>query len=209
MTLLMMADVGAGRIANNWRRVLYALLKKPAPNDPCLVSERREIALMAQDMKLLLKRVRRECHDRLTDRLINSQMGWQRGFAHSDPGLAATLVVQQSARLKTEMWLLYINLATMFPKINRQIASMAAMVHGLPPQVQELVYLIDGKSKHAECVRCQYETEAGLGAPFKNWMGAMGCAFCRLRPPSSYSTPYWSRSTWCAQGRAALRLRVK
>ena len=37
--------------------------------------------------------VRKECHDRLTDRLINSQMGWQRGFAHSDPGLAATLVV--------------------------------------------------------------------------------------------------------------------
>ena len=61
----------------------------------------------------------------------------------------------------------------MFPKINRQIAGMAAMVHGLPPEVQELVCLIYGKSKHAECVRCQYETEAGLGAPFKNWMGAM------------------------------------
>ena len=31
--------------------------------------------------------------------------------------------------------MLYIDLATMFPKINRQIASMAAMVHGLPPEV--------------------------------------------------------------------------
>ena len=102
---------------------------------------------MAQDMKLLL-------HGRLTDRLINSQMGWQRGFGHSDPGLAAALVVQQSARLKTEMWLLYIDLATMFLKINREIAGMAAMVHGLPPEVQELVfYLIYGQSEHAECVR--------------------------------------------------------
>jgi hypothetical protein len=71
------------------------------------------------------------------------------------------------------MWLLYIDLATMFPKINRHIGGMAAMVHGLPPEVQELVYLIYGQSEHVECVRCQYETEAGLGAPFKKWMGAM------------------------------------
>ena len=77
---IMMADVGAKRVADDWRRVLYALLKKPAPNNPNLVGERREIALMAQDMKLLLKMVHRECHDRLTDRLINSQMGWLRGF---------------------------------------------------------------------------------------------------------------------------------
>ena len=61
---------------NGVGRVLYALLKKPAPNNPNLVGERREIAMMAQDMKLLLKMVRRECHDRLADRLINSQMGW-------------------------------------------------------------------------------------------------------------------------------------
>ena len=65
---VMMADVKAGCIADDWRRVLYALPKKPAPNDPCLVSERQEIALMAQDMKLLLKMVRRECYDRITDR---------------------------------------------------------------------------------------------------------------------------------------------
>ena len=44
---VMMADVGAGRVADDWRRVLYALLKKPAPNNPNLVCERREIALMA------------------------------------------------------------------------------------------------------------------------------------------------------------------
>ena len=68
----MMADVGVKRVADDWRRVLYALLRKPAPNNPKLVGERWEIALMAQDMKLLLTMVRRECHDRL----INSQMGW-------------------------------------------------------------------------------------------------------------------------------------
>ena len=83
---LMMADAGAKRVADDWRRVLYALLKKPAPNNPNLMDKRCEIALMALDMKLLLKMVRRECHDRLTDRLINSQMGWQRGLGTPTPG---------------------------------------------------------------------------------------------------------------------------
>ena len=82
-------------------------------------------------------------------------MGWQCGFGHSDPGLAAALVVQQSARLKTELWLIYIDLATMFPKIDREIGGMAVMVHGLPHEVQELVCLIYGESEHAEWVRSQ------------------------------------------------------
>jgi hypothetical protein len=47
---VMMADVGAKRVADDWRRVLYALLKKPAPNNPNRVGKRRGIALMAQDM---------------------------------------------------------------------------------------------------------------------------------------------------------------
>ena len=47
---VMMADVGAKRVADDWRRVLYALLKKPASNSLNLVGERREIALMAQDI---------------------------------------------------------------------------------------------------------------------------------------------------------------
>ena len=76
------------------------------------------------------------------------------------------------------------------------------MVHGLPREVQELVYLIYGQSEHAECVRCQYETEVGLGVSFKNWMGSlMGC---RLRLPSLCSTPYWSRYTWCSRASGRL-----
>ena len=47
------------------------------------------------------------------------------------------------------------------------------MVHGLTREVQELVCLIYGESEHAECVRCQYETEVRLGAPSKNWMGSL------------------------------------
>lgn len=195
---IMMEDVALGRVADDWHRVLYALLRKPAPNNPDLVGERREIALMAQEMKILLKMVRRACHDRLTDRLISSQMGWLRGFGFSDPGMAATFVVQQSARLKTELWLLYIDLATMFPKINREISSLASMVHGLPKEVQDLVGLIYGESKHASKVRCQYETEVGLGAPFDNWMGSL-MGFCLLLRLSLCWTQSWSPSIWSSR----------
>ena len=96
------------------------------------------------------------------------------------------------------------DLATMFPKINRMIGGMAAMVHGLSREVQELVCLIYGESEHAECVRCQYETEVGLGAPFKNWMGSLMGVFSRLRLPSLCSTPYWSRYTWWSRASGCL-----
>ena len=50
----MMADLRAGRVPDEWRQVLYALLVKPAPKNPERVCERREIALMSQTQKLLL-----------------------------------------------------------------------------------------------------------------------------------------------------------
>ena len=43
----MMADLQSQVVPGEWRTVLYALLVKPPPNDPTVVSERREIALMA------------------------------------------------------------------------------------------------------------------------------------------------------------------
>ena len=61
-----------------------------------------------------------------------------------------------------------------------------------------MVCLIYGESEHAECVRCQYETKVGLGAPFKNWMGSL------MGPPSLCSTPYWSRYTWWSRASGCL-----
>ena len=75
------------------------------------------------------------------------------------------------------------------------------MVHGLPPEVQELVCLNYGASKHAECVRCQYETEVGLSAPFKNWMcELMGCVLSPAAAKFVCSTPSWSPYTWSSRG---------
>lgn len=63
-----MADLRGEAFPESWRRVIYVLLTKPLPNNPALISERREIALMAQDMKLVMHMVRATAY-----RLIHGQ----------------------------------------------------------------------------------------------------------------------------------------
>ena len=50
-------DLKYGAISGDWKRVLYVLLPKPG-NDPALVCERPEIALMAVDLKLVMQMIR-------------------------------------------------------------------------------------------------------------------------------------------------------
>ena len=66
----MMSDLRGKRVPSEWKTVLYALLVKPAPNDPEVVAQRREIALMPQDMKLLLQMVRRASYQRIVGRVL-------------------------------------------------------------------------------------------------------------------------------------------
>ena len=172
-----MSDLEGKTLADSWKRVLYVLLVKPAPNDARRVSERREIALMAQEMKLLLQMVRRVSYARIVGRLAREQAGWLAGFGATDPAVAAALVIQQARRLGHPIWLLYVDLATFFPKINREIAAAAELLHGLPDEVVELATLIFGSHDQSqEAVRCQYDSAGGLSDEFGNYMGAlMGC----------------------------------
>ena len=55
----LISDLREKRAPEEWRTVLYALLVKPPPSNPDVVAERREIALMAHEMKLLLQMVSR------------------------------------------------------------------------------------------------------------------------------------------------------
>ena len=172
-----MADLAGGTIADSWRRVLYVLLVKPAPNDARRISERREIALMAQEMKLLLQMVRRVSYARIVGRLAKEQAGWLAGFGATDPAVIAALVIQQARRLGHPLWLLYVDLATFFPKINREIVAVAELMHGLPQEVVEIATLIYGTHDGSQAaVRCQYDSAGGLSGEFENYMGAlMGC----------------------------------
>ena len=69
----LMADLRNQVVPVEWRTVLYALLVKPPPNDPTVVAERREIALMAHEMKLLLQMVRRVAYQRVVGRIVAEQ----------------------------------------------------------------------------------------------------------------------------------------
>ena len=96
-----------------------------------------------------------------------------------DLSLALGGVIQQAERVGHDLWLLYIDLATFFPGINRKALHAAELLAGVPKQVRELVAMIYGEMV-GECevgsTTCRYDSAAGLGDPFKNWMGAlMGC----------------------------------
>ena len=173
----MIADLKGHNVPETWRQVLYALLLKPPPNDPDVVGERREIALMAHDMKLLLQMVRRISYQRIVGRVDSDQAGWLAGFGCADPSVVVATAVQQCARLKQSVYLLYIDLSTFFPRLDRGAVTIAEAMHGLPKEVQELTLRIYGSVADKEgCVACKYDSAAGLGEGFKNWMGAlMGC----------------------------------
>ena len=201
----LMQDVRDRKVDATWKQVLYVLLEKPKPNNPEVVSERREIALMAQEMKLLLKMVRDVSYQRVLGRVISAQAGWLTGFGCTDPALVAAALIQQQRRLQRPLYLLYIDLSTFFPKLDRQVVRYAEMIHGLPEEVSDLVALIYGEATNRDdCVECRYDSEAGLGDPFKNYMGAlMGCVLSPDRAKLVLNTVVAAISLHCKGVRVA------
>lgn len=120
-------DVESGTISPEWRQVLYVLLRKPPPNDAAIIAQRREIALMPQDLKILLQGVRLVAYGKVCERVDAAQFGWKRGMGCADPSLALACVLDQTRRLQHKAWILYVDLANFFPAINRSIACMSEL----------------------------------------------------------------------------------
>ena len=171
----LMADLRGGDFPPSWRKVIYVLLTKPPPSNPALISERREIALMAQDMKLIMHMVRATAYRLVTGRLRAEQCGWLPGYGTVDAGLPLAAVIQQAQRQQQSIWILYVDLATFFPRIDREALTVAELLVGLPSQVIELVGQIygAGRAVATEAVECQFDTAIGLSASFRNHMGAL------------------------------------
>jgi len=140
----LMMDVRGKHVDATWRRVLYVLLEKPLPNDPEVIDQRREIALMPQDMKLLLQMVRQVSYQRIVGRVTSAQSGWLSGYGCTDPGLVAAHIIQQRRRMGKPLYLLFIDLATFFPRIDRGACKAAELLHGLPQGVGGLTALLNG-----------------------------------------------------------------
>ena len=85
--------------------------------------------------------------------------------------------------------MLYIDLATFFLRIDRNVLTVAEMLHGVPRRKRGALANLYGSDirqcsgRRCPCVMSsgpvqitRYDSAAGLGKPFKNWMGAlMGC----------------------------------
>ena len=130
---------------------------------------------MAQDMKLVMHMVRATAYRLITGRLRAEQCGWLPGYGTVDAGLPLAAVIQQAQRQRQSLWILYVDLATFFPRIDREALTVAEVLVGLPPQVIELVGQIygAGRAVAAEAVECQFDTAIGLSASFRNHMGAL------------------------------------
>ena len=106
------------------------------------------------------------------ERLASEQLGWLPGFGATDPSLTMALITQQAARLGHPLYILYIDLATMFPKIPRELSALADLWLGLPHEVVSLIEKIY-PSVEGRSVQCQYDSAAGLGNPFSNHVGRL------------------------------------
>ena len=174
-----MADLKAAAVPPSWRVVVYALLVKPPPNNPNVVCERREIAIMEQMMKLTLQMTRSVSYSRASGRIHRAQQGWLKGMMTADVGLLLDVIIQQQARLGVgELWILFIDLKCFFPSMPRHILRLVEEAHGVPREVLDLAAAIYcGKEKEGTGgAACRYDSAAGLGGFFENWMGSMmGC----------------------------------
>ena len=75
-----------------WKRVIYVLLVKPK-KDRRLVQERRDIALMAQGMKVLGRMMLSSAFHDMETRLAEEQLGWTKAVGASEASLMVQLAL--------------------------------------------------------------------------------------------------------------------
>ena len=110
------------------------------------------------------------------------------GYGTGDIGIALQAVIQQARRLRQQLYLLYMDLATFFPRIDREIGTVGECLHGISNEVAWLVGMIycgfDGKPP----VNCRFDTGSGLGT-----VGAARAARVQAQVAHAY------QRCWCEQ----------
>ena len=141
------------------------------------MGQRREIALMPQDIKLFLQMLKLAVYRRVACRVCDAQRGWSPGYGCTDACMTLQALVQQARRLGLDMYILFLDLAQFFPRVQRRLATVGEMLQGLPEDVARLALLLYGGYRgDPRATKCQFDSAAGLSAPFSNWMGwLMGC----------------------------------
>ena len=152
-----------------WKTIIYVLLAKKH-GDQDTVGARRDIALMAQDLKALLRIVKLHVYTRLAGRVDKAQCGFVRGIGAQDVALLASFLLQGGRRARRNTYLLYVDVAKFFPAIDRSNLRFAELMKGVPEEVVELVGALFGEMAGV------YDSAHGTCEEFKIYMGAlMGC----------------------------------
>ena len=179
-------------MALKWLTVVYALLAKPPTNDPDIVGERREIALMEQLMKVVLRAARSLTYERMEGRVLAPQLGWLQGCATAHVGVQLQTLMQQAARVGHTLYVCYVDLATFFPSIDRGVLLEHELLAGVPRDVLNLAAAIFGAAE-AEAGEPLPSTQARAPGVAMSRRGTVGTSnkkpACRQVPHGNFLSP--------------------
>ena len=154
---------------SQWKEMVFVLLKKKH-GDQRKVRKMREIALMDQVLKLMLKCVKRLSFDRIVGRTGAENYGWVPGHGTLNAALVMDAILGQVCELRHDIYMLFLDLKQLFPAIKRGSRRAAEYFIGLPAEVAMLARAIfDG-------TRARFDTAHGLSDEYEILTGdLMGC----------------------------------
>ena len=158
-----------GKLPEHWQKMVYVLLSKKH-GDQRKIRKKREIALMDQTLKLMLKCVKRLSFDRMVGRTGEDNHGWVPGHGALNAALMMDVVLGQARELKHSIFILFLDLKQFFPAIKRARRTAAEYLLGLPAEVVRLAKAV------FERMTARFDTAHGLSDSFDILGGdLMGC----------------------------------
>ena len=93
-------------------------------------------------MKVVMQSVRRSVYSHMPRRIVPAQLGWLTGMSTAHVGIQFALAVQQAALTGQSMYLLYCDLSTFFPSIDRAVLRLHELATGVPSQILDIAAAI-------------------------------------------------------------------
>ena len=153
----------------HWAEMVFVLLKKKH-GDQRKIRKMREIALMDQTLKLMLKCVKKLSFDRCVGKTGEKNHGWVPGHGALNAALMMDAILGQARELQHSIFILFLDLKQFFPAIKRESRKAAEYFIGLPEEVILLATEVFAKMK------ARFDTAHGLSEDFDILTGdLMGC----------------------------------
>ena len=159
----------SGKGPEHWEQMVYVLLPKKH-GDQRRIRKKREIALMDQTLKLMLKCVKKVSYDRMVGRTGEENHGWVPGHGALNAALMMDAILGQARELHHAIYVLFLDLKQFFPAIKRKARTAAEYFIGLPDEVVRLAKAVFLN------MRAKFDTAHGMSDGFDILGGdLMGC----------------------------------